>query len=176
MDSMDDVPFEHRERYLEILTLTDGFCDRHLNEEYKDVCRRLAGYVCQNELPVLRGKVAGWACGIAYAVGSVNFLTDSSQSPHMAAEEIAKGFGVSPATMYSRYRDISNVLELIPKDPEFTIASQLSRNLLVWLAVVDGIPVDLRTCPREVQALAFERGLIPYIPADRNSLADDRDA
>ena len=27
--------------------------------------------------------------------------------------------------------------------------------------------VDLRTMPREVQEIAFEKGLIPYIPDDR---------
>jgi hypothetical protein len=27
--------------------------------------------------------------------------------------------------------------------------------------------VDIRECPREVQEVAFEKGLIPYIPADR---------
>jgi hypothetical protein len=27
--------------------------------------------------------------------------------------------------------------------------------------------VDLRTMPREVQEIAFEKGMIPYIPADQ---------
>jgi hypothetical protein len=27
--------------------------------------------------------------------------------------------------------------------------------------------VDLRAMPREVQAIAFAKGMIPYIPADR---------
>ena len=38
---------------------------------------------------------------------------------------------------------------------------------LVWMADVNGVPVDLRTMPREVQEIAFEKGMIPYIPADR---------
>jgi len=32
---------------------------------------------------------------------------------------------------------------------------------------VNGLLVDLRDMPREVQEIAFEDGLIPYIPADR---------
>jgi hypothetical protein len=36
-----------------------------------------------------------------------------------------------------------------------------------WLADVNGMPVDLREMPREVQEIAFENGMIPYIPADR---------
>jgi hypothetical protein len=27
--------------------------------------------------------------------------------------------------------------------------------------------MDIRRCPREAQEAAFEKGLIPYIPADR---------
>jgi hypothetical protein len=41
----------------------------------------------------------------------------------------------------------------------------VEKNPLVWMA--DGLLVDLRDMPREVQEIAFEDGLIPYIPADR---------
>jgi hypothetical protein len=29
--------------------------------------------------------------------------------------------------------------------------------------------VDLRTTPREVQQIAFDQGMIPYIPADKEA-------
>jgi hypothetical protein len=32
---------------------------------------------------------------------------------------------------------------------------------------VNGFMVDVRHVPREVQEIAFNKGLIPYIPADR---------
>ena len=38
---------------------------------------------------------------------------------------------------------------------------------LMGMAEVNGLLVDLRDMPREVQEIAFARGLIPYIPADR---------
>ena len=43
----------------------------------------------------------------------------------------------------------------------------LDQNLLVWLAEVNGFLVDLRHMPREVQEIAFARGIIPYIPGDQ---------
>ena len=43
------------------------------------------------------------------------------------------------------------------------------KNPLVWMAEVNGLLVDLRDMPREVQEIAFEDGLIPYIPADWKS-------
>jgi hypothetical protein len=41
-------------------------------------------------------------------------------------------------------------------------------NPMVWMLEVDGSIMDIRTCPREIQQAAFEKGLIPYIPADRD--------
>jgi hypothetical protein len=32
---------------------------------------------------------------------------------------------------------------------------------------MDGLLVDLRDMPHEIQEIAFEKGMIPYIPADR---------
>jgi transcriptional regulator GlxA family with amidase domain len=39
--------------------------------------------------------------------------------------------------------------------------------LLVWMLQVNGFMMDVRQAPREVQEIAFKKGLIPYIPADR---------
>jgi hypothetical protein len=41
-------------------------------------------------------------------------------------------------------------------------------NPLVWMAEVNGLLVDVRDMPREVQEIAFHKGMIPYIPADRD--------
>lgn len=35
------------------------------------------------------------------------------------------------------------------------------------MAEVNGVLVDLRDMPREVQQIAFDEGMIPYIPADQ---------
>jgi hypothetical protein len=52
-------------------------------------------------------------------------------------------------------------------DPQWTLPSLAGRNPLVWMAEVNGLLVDLRDMPREVQEIAFAKGLIPYIPTDR---------
>ena len=38
---------------------------------------------------------------------------------------------------------------------------------MIWMLEVNGLIMDIRRCPREAQVVAFEKGLIPYIPADR---------
>jgi len=40
---------------------------------------------------------------------------------------------------------------------------------MIWVVEVNGFMTDIRTCRREIQEIAFEKGLIPYIPADRTN-------
>ena len=54
-------------------------------------------------------------------------------------------------------------------DPDWCLPSKVDSNPFVWLLTVNGIPVDVRYMPREVQEVAYLKGLIPYIPADREA-------
>ena len=56
-----------------------------------------------------------------------------------------------------------------PFNLQWTLPSLVEKNPLVWMAEVNGLLVDLRDMPREIQEIAFEDGLIPYIPADQES-------
>lgn len=163
---MTKVPKAYTDRFVDLVNLTDAFCNAHLNDEYKELCRKMAVAVCQKGSPVLKGKPAGWAAGITYAIGRVNFLTDPSQSPHKKSEEIARGFGVSMATMQAKYRLIWEGLDLMQMDPGWSLPSRLDNNPLVWMLKVNGIIMDIRRAPRGAQVAAYEQGLIPYIPAD----------
>jgi hypothetical protein len=163
------VPQECQQLYSELVLLTDAFCNERLNGEYLELCRHMAELVCQPESPAVRGKPASWASGIVSAVGWVNFLTDPSQEPHVRAEEIAKWFGVSMATMQSKAMAIREGLDLIRFDPDFTLPSRMENNPLVWMFEVNGLILDIRHAPRDVQEAAFEAGVIPFIPADRGA-------
>jgi len=35
---------------------------------------------------------------------------------------------------------------------------------MIWTVEVNGFPMDVRYAPREVQEIAFKKGLIPYLP------------
>ena len=43
----------------------------------------------------------------------------------------------------------------------------MEESSLAWLIEFNGFIVDARSLHREIQALAYEKKLIPYIPADR---------
>ena len=51
--------------------------------------------------------------------------------------------------------------------PRWTLPSRMDENPVAWMLEVNGFLMDIRNAPRELQEVAFEKGLIPYIPADR---------
>jgi hypothetical protein len=150
-----------------ILELTTGFCQKYLNEDYRELCEDLTWAVYEEGLPLDRGKPAGWASGVVHAAGWVNFLHDPGFLPCMTSHQIAERFGVSQATMLAKSRIIRDELDLIQMDPDWCLPSLLKDNPLVWMLDVDGLLMDARYLPREMQEQAYERGLIPYVPADQ---------
>lgn len=102
-----------------------------------------------------------------HAVGRVNFLDDPSQTPHCKPSVIYGYFGIAESTGQNKSREIRETLKMGPFSPEWTLPNRLTKNPLVWMLQVNGLMVDIRHAPLEVQRIAFEKGLIPFIPAEQ---------
>jgi hypothetical protein len=151
-----------------IIGMVEQFCREHLNDEYAALCRKLAEKLARKRpSPLVSGKPNTWACGIVRTIGWVNFLDDRSQEPHMKLTAIDKAFGVGESTGQGKSLQIRRLFKIRPFDPDWTLPSRLDDNPLVWMLNVNGFDMDIRHAPREAQEVAFEKGLIPYIPADR---------
>jgi len=159
------VPKDMQARFDEITQLTDAFCQSYLNDEYKQLCRELTATLCRKRpSPLVRGKAATWACGIIHALGMVNFLFDSSQTPHIAASQIWEYFELSSSTMQAKSKQIRDLLGMYPMDPDWSTPAMVDQNPLIWMLEVNGLIIDVRYAPREIQEAAFRQGFIPYIP------------
>jgi hypothetical protein len=171
------VPAKMREKHDAIMALIEPFCREHLNEEYLGMSRRLAGMLSRKRpSPLVNGTAAAWACGIVRTIGWVNFLDDKTQQPHMKMAEIDKAFAISAGTGSAKSKTIRDMLKIRPFDPEWTLPSRLDQNPMAWMIQINGLIVDARHMPREIQEEAFERGLIRYIPADQDGNGQDEDA
>jgi hypothetical protein len=152
-----------------VIGLLDQFCKEHLNEEYAVLCRKLAEKLGRKRpSPLLHGSPNAWASGIVRAVGGVNFLHDKSQTPYMRSTDIDHYLGTSPSSGAAKLAAIRKMFKMHQLDPNWTLPSRLEDNPMVWMLQVNGFMVDVRHAPREVQEIAFNKGLIPYIPADRH--------
>jgi hypothetical protein len=156
--------------YDAVVGLIDAVCNEHLDHEYKELSREMAAAMCRKRpSPLASRKHQGWACGIVYVIGRLNFLGDPSFPPRMKSAELAAAFGVSEGTMHAKARSIENALRIHALDPRWTVPSLMERNPLTWMVEIGGLVVDLRTMPRDLQQQALDAGLIPFIPADRSS-------
>lgn len=150
-----------------ISKMVDDFCRDHLNEEYAVLCRKLTEKLARKRpSPLVSGKPNTWACGIIRTIGWVNYLDDSSRKPHMKLTAIDKALGVAESTGQGKSKLIRNMLKIRQFDHHWTLPSRLDDTPAVWWLEVNGFIQDIRRLPREAQEIAFEKGLIPYIPAD----------
>ncbi len=161
------VPKDMQVRFDDITRLTDDFSQAYLTDENASRCRELTATLCRKRpSPLSQGKAATWACGIIHTRGKVNFLFDASEKPYVPASQMASSFGLSSSTMQAKFKQIRDLLEMYQMTPDWTLPSKIDKNPLIWMIQVNGIIIDARHAPREIQEEAFRKGLIPYIPAE----------
>jgi uncharacterized protein DUF6398 len=156
------VPLAVRSVAAEIVAVTDAFSEQQLDDEYGEHCRELVGRLARKRpSPLMRGRTDIWAAGVIYTIGSLNFLFDRSQRPHMTADQLAEGLGVAKTTMANKAALIRRLLRLNWFEPDLTRREILEQNPMAWLVSVNGLIVDARMLPDELQDEARRRGLIP---------------
>jgi hypothetical protein len=105
-----------------------------------------------------------WIAGIIHAAGFVNFLWDPDQKPYMRAADIAAQFGIGNGTTVARSKVIQQALGVCQLDPRYCRRSLLQDNPYVWfIQMPNGILIDARTQPREVQEVLVDAGMIPFV-------------
>ncbi|MDX1417926.1 MAG: DUF6398 domain-containing protein [Candidatus Promineifilaceae bacterium] len=159
------VPKSMLEKYERISDLTDNFCTAKLNEEYADMCRMMTAKLCRKRpSPLTTGRPQNWAAGVVHAVGTVNFAFDISLDPHISVTDISDYFGVGKSIPASKSKVIRDLFKIGLMDPEWTLPSRIKDNPMVWTIQVDDIIIDARYAPPYIQEIAYEQGIIPYIP------------
>jgi Domain of unknown function (DUF6398) len=170
VNKSENVPKLMQDKYDAIVTLTDSFSEENLNEEYAQLIRFAIASLCRKRpSPLAKGKINLWACGITHAIGMVNFLFDTSQIPHIGASDLYNKFGVAQSTGQSKSKVVRDLLDMYQSDPNWSLPSRLDSNPMAWMLSVNGVIVDIRDMPLEVQEIAFNKGLIPYIPDDKEN-------
>jgi hypothetical protein len=164
------IPSAMRDRAQEVLNITDCACHEHLDDEYAQIARLLVTRLARKRLsPLARGDVRIWAAGVLYAVGQINFLFDPTQTPHLTAKQLAERLGVVQTTMANKAGLINRMLDIGMFEPDLTREAMLVQHPMAWIVEVDGMLIDARTLPPELQDEARRRGLIPDV--DRRSAA-----
>lgn len=163
------VPNKLQARYEEITSISDAVCQKHLNDEYAEMSRKMTAALARKRpSPLQSGRVNTWACGIVYTIGFVNFLFDKDTPPYMSAADLCNAFGIAKNTGYNASKKIRDLFDVMQFDPRWTLPSLMDLNPMAWMISVDNFIIDARHAPRYIQEEAFRKGLIPYLPDKEN--------
>ena len=161
------VPEAMKPYYNHITSLIEPFCQNYLNEEYAQLSFMATAALCRKRpSPLVTGNPNTWACGIIYAIGYVNFLFDKSFEPFVTPDQLATAFGISKSTAGNKSKQIRDLLKMQQFDHRWYLPSKIADSPMVWMITVNGFIMDARKLSREIQAVAYEKKLIPYIYAD----------
>jgi hypothetical protein len=82
-------------------------------------------------------------------------------------DSIDAHFGISESSGAAKLKTIRTTLKIHQFDHHWTVPSRMADSSAIWMIEFNGFIVDVRTLTREVQEIAHKKGLIPYVPADR---------
>ncbi len=134
------------EKAKKLIEMTAGFCDKYLDEEYKQLCGKLILKMKRKRnVPFLSGKLEIWAAAIIYALGRINFLFDKSFKPYVSGDDICNYFGTSKSTTSQKAKFILDTFKMGYYDDEFSTTRMKERNPFSKMAVVNGfiVPIDV---------------------------------
>ena len=170
------IPKEMQDKYNEIAPWIIEFCDKRLSDDYKSLCLRLLEKLCRKRpSPLLAGRAHTWAAGIVHAIGSSNFLFDKTQKIHLTTKELASAFGISASTAAGKAAEIKNMFNIDYFNSEWLLPENIENNPMIWMVEVNGFIVDIRYMPLETQQQAFEMGIIPYVPGERDEQEEEKE-
>ena len=160
------IPKSMQPKYDEIAAVIEPYCDQYLNGEYKQLCLAALEKLCRKRpSPLLKGRARTWAAGIVYAIGQNNWIFDKTRAIHMTSAQLVEPFGVSASTASSKAAEIRKMLEIDYFNWEWVLPSELEDNQMIWYVEMNGMIMDARMLPADVQQVLAERGIIPYAPA-----------
>lgn len=158
------MPSASRPAAAAVIAITDAFCEEQLDREYGELCRDLVGRLARRRpSPLTRGRPKIWAAGVIYAIGSLNFLFDPSQEPHITGDKLARALEVAKTTMANKAALIRRLLGLGWFEPDLMRRAMLDQHPRAWLIAVNGVVVDARELPEELREEARRRGLVPDV-------------
>jgi len=144
----DKVLIEKKKQKL--IELTEGFCDVHLDENYKQLCDSLIFKMSRkHNVPFLRGRLEIWAAAIIHAIGSINFLFDRSFKPYASSKDISDHFGAVQSTVSQKAKRIRDMFKMRYYDKEFSTSYMKKHNPFSNLVMVNGMIFYKRDDSRE---------------------------
>lgn len=144
-----------KEKEQKLIEMVSEFCEKKLNEEYKQLCIKLIQKLGRKRnVPFLTGKLDIWAASVVYTIGQLNFLFDKSFEPYISPSDIHDYFGTKSSTVGNRSREIRDMFKLDRFfNNDFATGQMIEENPFNQLVMVDGMLVPIESLPEEFQQM-----------------------
>ena len=96
-----------------------------------------------------------------------NFLFDKNTNSFISISELTQKSQVNQSTATNKSQQIRELLKIHQLDHKSILPSQVENIPRVWFIMLDWFHMDARELSREIQEVAYQKGLIPYIHADQ---------
>ena len=102
------------EKEKQLTELTNAFCDKYLDEEYKKLCvkviKRMAS---EDNVPFNRGSLENWAASILYALGQVNYLFNKThEGAYVSRKTLLRFYHAKSSTITNKSSEIKKKYNL----------------------------------------------------------------
>lgn len=142
-----------------LIEMTGSFCNQYLDADYKQLGEKLIRKMSRKRhVPFLSGRMEIWAAAIVYALGSINFLFDTSFKPYATADDICNYFGTSKSTTSQKAKLIRDMFNLGYYDEEFSTTHMRDHSPFSNLVMINGLIVDKRSLTPEMQEFLRRQG------------------
>lgn len=149
-----------QEKKDQLLALTNGFCQTHLDTDYEELCQKVILKLSRKRtVPFLSGRLEIWAASIIQALGQVNFLFDKSFEPFVSVATLNQYFGTTQSTVMNKARELRRMLGMDSFTSEFATQRMLIENPLHNLVMVNGVLLTADRLPPELQKIFHETGI-----------------
>ncbi len=133
---------DSQQRKADLITMLSAYCDKRLNNEYKELCIKIAIKMSRKRrIPFLKGKMEIWAAAIIYAIGQINFLFDQSFEPYNTPDDICNYFHTSKSTTSQKAKTIRDTFALGYFDQEFSTKKIIDSDPMRSMIIMNGIIV-----------------------------------
>ena len=152
----------------ELIKLTEEFCSKYLDEEYKELCKKIIEKMARKrEVPFLSGKLTIWAASIIHALGQTNFLYDKSFEPFIKYDTLTEHFKTSKRTVTSKAKVIRDMFKMHPFCEEFTTENIMEQNPVENMMKMFEEAFGIQISPEELMDMENEEKFFPgEIPED----------
>jgi len=141
-----------------LIQMTNDFCDRHLDAEYKTLCEKLIRKMARKRtVPFMSGRIEIWAAAVVHALGTINFLFDKGTKPYVSFDDLCQYFGTAKSTTGQKSKVIRDMFKFHYYDEEFSRAEIKANNPFATIfsnVFLDGVPIPLSALPPELQEIA----------------------